>query len=443
MNSSFSFSLSSTPDSYDEMEVDHHDEQLLPSMVGIEDEDPMDVDNEGQNIAPRMPFGDITARIENAQNPSARAQPATVPLHAGAILIIAKTVRGPEKADAKIGEINKDCENLLQETVKKAAGTLLDGAGMNLVSKQPLPNDWNAMDIKSRTNLLVQSVIIYMTLMYPNLQLLRAVMEANVNGRAAKVLFLLQSTNDRDTRVRAKINAEVEKLTKRVDQYKAKLHRSRAPFNYKTVSNGFQYIPGNPFEEEILRKLFRMINITEPRADQLITSQELIFDSTKKYYAHFVPTGAGKSAIYQVAALALHKVVFAVFPLVALSEDQYKTIKELDRFGAFIPHQMSKSELKDFQNKLGTMTTWPPTCRPIVVVVTESSLASLKSQISHLSKHNLISLFVLDETHLIVEDGQRFRPKLFQNIKSAVSIIRPYVISCAEKKYISVNNVFV
>ncbi len=45
MNASFSFSLPSTPDSYDEMEVDHHDEQLLPSMVEVEDEDPMDLDN--------------------------------------------------------------------------------------------------------------------------------------------------------------------------------------------------------------------------------------------------------------------------------------------------------------------------------------------------------------------------------------------------------------
>ena len=48
------------------MEADHHDEQLLPSTVGLEDEDLMDLDNEAQNIAPRMPFGDITARIENA-----------------------------------------------------------------------------------------------------------------------------------------------------------------------------------------------------------------------------------------------------------------------------------------------------------------------------------------------------------------------------------------
>jgi hypothetical protein len=48
------------------------------------------------------------------------------------------------------GEINKDCENLFQEeTVKKAASTLCDGAEMDLRSKQPLPNHWNAMDAKT------------------------------------------------------------------------------------------------------------------------------------------------------------------------------------------------------------------------------------------------------------------------------------------------------
>jgi superfamily II DNA helicase RecQ len=86
---------------------------------------------------------------------------------------------------------------------------------------------------------------------------------------------------------------------------------------------------------------------------------------------------------------------------------------------------MSKSELKDFQNKLDTMMTWSRMSRPILVVVTESSLASLKSQISHLSKHDLISLLVLDEIHLIVQDGQRFFPKLYQNTKSVVSTIHP------------------
>ena len=313
MSSSFPFSLPSTPDSYDEMEVDYDGQLPSSTAAGIDNEDPMDVDNEVQNIAPRTPFRDITARIENA---SAQARPAipavTVPLHAGAILIISKGVKGPDKVDAKIGEINKDCENLLQETVKKAAITLRDGAEMNLVSKLPFPNDWNAMDIKSRTNLLVQSVTICMTSTYPNFQFLRAFMEENGNARSTKVLFEPQSINDRDARVRVKISAEVEKMTKRDDQYKAKLHRSSAPSNYKTVSDDFKYIPSRPFEEEMLRKAFDMINITEPRADQLITSQELIFDSTKKYYAHFVPTGAGKSAIYLVAALALHKVIFAV-----------------------------------------------------------------------------------------------------------------------------------
>jgi hypothetical protein len=419
MNNSISFSLPSTPDSYNEMEVDHN-EQMFPSTeasIILPSIDHMDLENEAQIIAPRMPFGDIT----NALNSSARGL-ATVPLHAGAILIISKTVNGTDKTDAKIGEINKDCENLLHETVKKAAITLHDGSEMNLVSKQPLPNDWNSMDPKGPTNLLVQSVTIYMTSMYPSFQYLRASKE-NLNDGAAKVLFEPQSTNDRDARVRANINVEVKKLEKRVDQFKAKRHRSRAPINYKTVSNNFQYVPGSPLQDEILRKAFHMIGITEPRADQLITSQVLIFNSTKKYYAHFVPTGAGKSAIYQVAALILRKVIFAVFPLVGLSEDQYKTIKELDRFGAYIPHQMSKSELKDFQNRLDTMTTWSRMSRPILVVVTESSLASLKSQISHLSKHDLISLLVLDEIHLIVEDGQRFRPKLYQNTKSAVSTI--------------------
>jgi hypothetical protein len=431
MNSSFSFSLPSSPDSYDEMEVDQDELQLLPSTteasihhMGLEDEDCMDLDNEqAQNIAPRMPMGDITTRMENAQNLS--APPASVPLHAGAILIISKTVKTQDKADAKIGEINRDCENLLQETVKKAASTLRDGAAMNLVSEQSLPNDWNALDRKSRTNLLVQSVTTYMTSMYPNLQYLRAFMEATVIDRAAKVLFEPQSTNDRDARVRAKINAEVDKMAKRVDQFKAKLHRSRAPINYKTTSDGFHYIPGSPLQDEILRKAFALIGITEPRADQLITTRELIFGSTKKYHAHFVPTGAGKSAIYQVTALILGGVIFAVFPLVGLCEDQYKTIKELDRFGAFIPHQMSKSELKDFKNKLGAMTTWPRKCTPILIVVTESSLASMKCEISHLAKHDLISLFVLDEIHLIIEDGQRFRLKLYQTTKSALSTIHP------------------
>ena len=90
INTSFSFLPPSTPDSCDEMEVNHHNEQLAPFTVGLENEDPMDLDNESQNMTPRMPFGDVTARIENAQNPSAQARPATAPLRAGAVLIVSK-----------------------------------------------------------------------------------------------------------------------------------------------------------------------------------------------------------------------------------------------------------------------------------------------------------------------------------------------------------------
>jgi hypothetical protein len=86
MSTSFSFLSPSTPDSHDEMEVGHHNEQLPPSMVELEDEDPMDLDNQAQNAAStRTPFGDITARFENASAQARPATPATAPLHAGAM----------------------------------------------------------------------------------------------------------------------------------------------------------------------------------------------------------------------------------------------------------------------------------------------------------------------------------------------------------------------
>jgi hypothetical protein len=64
---------------------------------------------------------------------------------------------------------------------------------MNLVSKQPLPNNWNAKDDKSGTNLHVQFLTIFMMLMHPTLQCLRAIMEENGNDRGAAKSYLNHS----------------------------------------------------------------------------------------------------------------------------------------------------------------------------------------------------------------------------------------------------------
>jgi ATP-dependent DNA helicase RecQ len=141
-----------------------------------------------------------------------------------------------------------------------------------------------------------------------------------------------------------------------------------------------------------------------------------------------LPTGSGKSAIYQVGGLALGGLTIVVSPLISLQRDQQQALAQHVRVDRQ-PIQVATLNSAQASGVRRNALTRLGAAGLDFLMLGPEQLANTETHAALLSSPRAITLFAVDEAHLVSEWGHDFRPEYLRLRGLIESLHRPPVLA--------------
>lgn len=140
-----------------------------------------------------------------------------------------------------------------------------------------------------------------------------------------------------------------------------------------------------------------------------------------------LPTGSGKSAIYQVAGLVIGGLTLVVSPIIALQRDQVRSLTSR-RSGS---RPVEAALLNSAQSVTGRRETMDRLARGDLdfLLIGPEQLANSETQTAIRTGARDVGLFCVDEAHLVSEWGQEFRPEYLRLVDALTALGKPPVLA--------------
>jgi ATP-dependent DNA helicase RecQ len=141
-----------------------------------------------------------------------------------------------------------------------------------------------------------------------------------------------------------------------------------------------------------------------------------------------LPTGSGKSAIYQVGGLALGGLTVVVSPLIALQRDQHQALaahRRSDGKPVAVATLNSAQKAAERRASLSRLAAGELD----FLMLGPEQLANTETHAALLETPRVISLFAVDEAHLVSEWGHDFRPE-YLRLRGLIELLgRPPILA--------------